>query len=130
MFRTITSCFRLSDSSDEEPETWDEDSTLYRAPRAGPLRLVLLSIWALTAFGGCYFARDIDALAGGRPLAYWFAAQGVLIIFIALVVIYATVLNRMEARETRNRIDTDKGHDGCSGRVLSTPDASSSRQIT
>jgi putative solute:sodium symporter small subunit len=130
MFRTITSCFRLSDSSDEEPETWDEDSTLYRAPRAGPLRLVLLSIWALASFGGCYFARDIDALAGGRPLAYWFAAQGVLIIFIALVVIYATVLNRTEAHEARHGDDSDNDREGFLGRVASIPDASTSRQMT
>ncbi len=109
MFRTIASWFRSSDKVEEEPEPWEEDSTPYRAPSAGALRLGLLSIWAAAAFGGCYFARDIDALAGGRPLAYWFAAQGVLIIFIAVVVIYATVLNRTEARDALDRSETGSG---------------------
>lgn len=75
-----------------------DDPALLHAPGAILLRRVLLAIWAASTFGGCYFAREIDALAGGRPLAYWLAAQGMLVIFIVLVVVHATVLNRMEAR--------------------------------
>lgn len=58
---------------------------------------MLLLVWALAGFGGAYFARDLDALANGWPLGYWFAAQGSVLIFLAVVVLHAVVLNRMDA---------------------------------
>ncbi len=63
--------------------------------RYWPLRGALLLLWAAASFGVCYFARELFAIAG-QPLGYWLAGQGVLLVFIAIVVVYATVVNRRE----------------------------------
>lgn len=62
----------------------------------GPVRLVLLLLWAAASFGTCYFARDVQTLLG-RPLqAYGLAAQGILIVFILLVLFNAWHFNRQQ----------------------------------
>jgi putative solute:sodium symporter small subunit len=63
--------------------------------RYWPLRAGLLLVWAAASFGVCYFARDLFVLLG-QPLGYWMASQGVLVVFILIVVVYATVVNRRE----------------------------------
>jgi putative solute:sodium symporter small subunit len=46
-----------------------------------------------------WFARDLDALRlFGLPLGWWLASQGVLLLYLALIVVYAVVMDRMEAR--------------------------------
>ena len=75
------------------PEEAGADDAL--GGRYWPLRGALLLVWALVSFGLCFFARDLFALLGS-PLGYWLAAQGILLVFIAIVVVYATVVNRRE----------------------------------
>lgn len=55
----------------------------------------LLAAWALVSFGACYFARDLQFSLGQWPFSYWFAAQGALIAFIAIVVFYAWAMRRL-----------------------------------
>jgi len=57
----------------------------------GVARLVLLGIWAVASFGTCYFARELHWGQEGRPLAYPVAGQGLLILFIAIVVVNAAI---------------------------------------
>jgi len=65
-------------------------------PALGPVRLTLLLLWAAASFGTCYFARDLQVLLG-RPLqAYGLAAQGILIVFIVLVLFNAWYFNRQQ----------------------------------
>lgn len=65
--------------------------------RHGRLKAALLALWALVAFGASWFARDLQALVWrGWPLGYWIAAQGALLVFIAIVAIYAWAMNRFE----------------------------------
>lgn len=72
----------------------------------GPVRLVLLLLWAATSFGTCYLARDVQRLLG-RPLqAYGLAAQGILIFFILLVLFNAWYFNR---RQTERPPGADNG---------------------
>jgi cation/acetate symporter len=65
---------------------------------AGSLRLHgwLLSIWFLVSFGVVFFARDLTMIVGNWPLGYWFAAQGSVFVFIAIVALFAWVTNRRE----------------------------------
>jgi cation/acetate symporter len=65
---------------------------------AGSLRLHgwLLGIWFLASFGVVFFAHDLQATVSGWPLGYWFAAQGSVFIFIAIVAIFAWIVNRRE----------------------------------
>lgn len=68
------------------------------------LKAGLLTVWALVSFVATYFARDLQVLvAGGWPLGYWIAAQGAVLLFIALVVIYAWAMNRFERQDAQRQ---------------------------
>ena len=64
-------------------------------PRVLALKLGLLALWAAVAFGVVYFARVLDFTVLGWPVGYWFAAQGALLAFIAIVVFYAWAMRRL-----------------------------------
>lgn len=59
------------------------------------LKAGLLALWALASFGVCFFARDLQFSVGPWPFGYWFAAQGALLAFIAIVVVYAWAMKRL-----------------------------------
>lgn len=73
--------------------------------RPWPLHAGLLLTWFVASFGVVFFARDLQDLLPGWPLAFWYAAQGALLVFIAIVVVYARVANRREPSEP----DFDEG---------------------
>ena len=66
------------------------------------VRLVgfLLGIWFVASFGaGIVFSDLLDAykLPGtGFPLGFWFAQQGAILVFVAIVWAYAGLMNRLE----------------------------------
>ena len=61
------------------------------------LKAGLLLLWVLVSFVATYFARDLQILVfGGWPLGYWIAAQGAVLVFIAIVVVYAVAMNHFE----------------------------------
>ena len=64
-------------------------------PRVLALKLGLLAVWAAVGFGSVYFARELDFTVLGWPFGYWFAAQGALLAFIAIVVFYAWAMRRL-----------------------------------
>jgi len=61
---------------------------------------VLLCIWAAAGLGcGVLFADSLNSLRlGGYPLGFWFAQQGSIIVFVVLILIYALLLNRLDAK--------------------------------
>jgi len=71
----------------------------FRAQRIGPLRWCLLAIWAGASFGTCYFARDLQGGAHDSSRAYEWAGQGLLIVFIAVVLVNAMAPGRRNAHE-------------------------------
>ncbi|MDP3226591.1 MAG: DUF4212 domain-containing protein [Acidovorax sp.] len=67
------------------------------------LKAGLLLVWALVSFVATYFARDLQFLVmGGWPLGYWIAAQGAVLVFIAIVVIYGWAMNRFERQDAQD----------------------------
>ncbi len=60
------------------------------------LTAALLALWAGVAFGVAWWARGLDALFFGWPFSFWVAAQGAPLIFLAIVVVYATRMNRLD----------------------------------
>ena len=66
--------------------------------RSRTLTLCLLLLWFVLTIATCIFA---DALNGwsflGFPLGFYFAAQGVLLIYLLIVAIYAYGMNRIDA---------------------------------
>ena len=64
------------------------------------LKAGLLLLWALVSFVAMYFARDLEALVvGGWPLGFWIAAQGAVLVFMAIVVVYCWAMNRFERQD-------------------------------
>ena len=60
----------------------------------------LLLVWALVSFVATYFARDLQAfVVAGWPLGHWIAAQGAVLMFIAIVVAYCWAMNRFERQD-------------------------------
>lgn len=63
------------------------------------LQLVLLFVWLVAGFGPSFFARDLNFEVWGSPFHFWMAAQGSVLIFIAIVALYAWLMNRWEAQD-------------------------------
>ncbi|CAN5586017.1 hypothetical protein BH11PSE7_BH11PSE7_14910 [soil metagenome] len=59
----------------------------------------LLAIWATVSFGFCFFARDLDFMVAGWPFNYWMAAQGAILVFIAILAFYAWAMNKLDDSE-------------------------------
>lgn len=80
------------------------------------LKALLLTVWALTSFGVCYFARDLRFSVGDWPVGFWMASQGAVFVFIGIVVAYAWAMSRFErqdalAAETSARTADRSGED-------------------
>ncbi|MEI7513930.1 MAG: VC_2705 family sodium/solute symporter [Betaproteobacteria bacterium] len=70
------------------------------SPTPGPLRwklhAVLLAVWFAASFGVVFFARDLQATVAGWPLAFWFSAQGSIVVFIGIIGFYAWRMGKTE----------------------------------
>ncbi|MGE9268764.1 MAG: DUF4212 domain-containing protein [Verrucomicrobiales bacterium] len=70
----------------------------------GNLRIVmsLLAIWFVVSFGFAILWRDwADATmpkVGTAPFGFWMAQQGSIICFVLLLVLYAFLMNRLDAK--------------------------------
>lgn len=61
---------------------------------------VLLAVWAAAGLGcGVLFADVLNQFRiGGFPLGFWFAQQGSILVFVVLILIYALLLNKLDAK--------------------------------
>ena len=58
---------------------------------------ILLSIWFVVTFVEAWFARDLNQYTIlGFPLGFYMSAQGSLIVYVALIGIYAWYMNRLD----------------------------------
>ncbi|WP_026941814.1 DUF4212 domain-containing protein [Hellea balneolensis] len=62
--------------------------------------LSLLVIWFLVSYGaGILFREFLDQFSiGGAPLGFWFAQQGAIYAFLALIIIYCIGMSRLEKK--------------------------------
>lgn len=60
---------------------------------------ILLTIWALVSFGaGIVFVEPLNAIEiGGFPLGFWFAQQGSILVFLALIAVYVWRMDKLDA---------------------------------
>lgn len=61
---------------------------------------ILLSVWFLVSYGaGILFAEPLNQFKlGGFPLGFWFAQQGSIYVFVALIFVYVHLMNRLDAK--------------------------------
>ena len=73
------------------------DSLGYWKATLGLLTKVLV-IWFLVSFGaGILFAPVLNNIKlGGYPLGFWFAQQGSMYVFVALIFIYAWRMDKLD----------------------------------
>ncbi len=66
------------------------------------LKLILgiLAVWFLVSFGaGILFADALNGIKlGGYPLGFWFAHQGSMYVFVALIFIYAKLMDNIDRK--------------------------------
>ncbi len=64
------------------------------------IRMIIISliIWALVSFGfGILLRPMISGIAvGGTDLGFWFAQQGSILVFLALIFFYAWRMNKLD----------------------------------
>lgn len=65
--------------------------------------MVLLAIWAVVSLGCSILLADWlnQFHIGGFPLGFWFAQQGSIVVFLALILIYALLLNALDRKHHR-----------------------------
>jgi putative solute:sodium symporter small subunit len=72
---------------------------------------VLLVIWFAVSFGaGILLVEPLNrfTLPGtGFPLGFWFAQQGAIYVFVALIFVYVVLMNRLD-----REFDVDEGSGG------------------
>jgi putative solute:sodium symporter small subunit len=59
---------------------------------------ILLAIWFLASFGmGILFVDQLNAFRmGGFKLGFWFAQQGSIYVFVILIFVYVSLMNRLD----------------------------------
>lgn len=67
------------------------------------IRLVIgcLIVWFVVSFGcGILFAQQLNSIRilGGYPLGFWFAQQGSIYTFVALIFFYAWRMNQLDRK--------------------------------
>jgi len=92
------------------PGTWTRLADRLAA-RPVAFKTGLLVVWATLTFGLTFFARDITWEVAGWPVNFWFAAQGCLVLFVAIVVVNAWVGNRTEAPQDAATLQAQRGYE-------------------
>ena len=67
------------------------DAPSFTPMRLNPVKLVLLAVLVFSTFGVLYFAPQMDA-HWGAGTAYRYAATGLLVLYVLLVVLYSWYL--------------------------------------
>jgi len=58
---------------------------------------ILLSVWFVATFVEAWFARELNTITFlGFPLGFYMSAQGSLIIYVALIGIYALLMRKLD----------------------------------
>ncbi len=62
--------------------------------------VILLSIWFFVSYGcGILIAETLNTIKiGGFPLGFWFAQQGSIYVFVALIFIYVRLMNKLDVK--------------------------------
>jgi putative solute:sodium symporter small subunit len=72
---------------------------------------IILAVWALVSFGASIiFVDTLNKITlVGYPLGFWFAQQGSIFIFIALIFIYVFFISRIDKKYDVHENNTNDG---------------------
>ena len=57
---------------------------------------ILMAVWFVVTFVMAYFARDLNFVFFGWPFSFWAAAQGSLVVYVAIIWYYAHYMNKLD----------------------------------
>ena len=99
----------MTDAEEERAEKQQNAKAYWRENIR--LLVTLMSIWFLVSFGAGILFRDFldQFMLGGFSLGFWFAQQGSIYVFIALIFYYAWKMHRIEQRY---QLDDDEDEQG------------------
>ena len=62
--------------------------------------VILLTIWFAVSYGaGIIFKDALDTIRiGGFKLGFWFAQQGAIYVFVVLIFVYVSLMNRLDKK--------------------------------
>ena len=71
--------------------------------------VVLLAVWFVVSYGcGILFVDQLDGVrVGGFRLGFWFAQQGSIYTFVALIFVYVWLMNRLDRRFDVHEVGDD-----------------------
>ncbi|HJV74873.1 MAG TPA: DUF4212 domain-containing protein [Noviherbaspirillum sp.] len=65
--------------------------------RARHITFVLLAIWFLATFGVIFYARELSRFTVfGWPFPFYMAAQGLTLLYVVIVAVYAIYMRRLD----------------------------------
>ncbi|OAN81764.1 hypothetical protein A8B78_08845 [Jannaschia sp. EhC01] len=87
----------MADPRDDTPQTETRDDSVYWKTNIRIITICLV-IWALVSFGFGIVLRPLLAgiEVGGTDLGFWFAQQGSILVFLALIFFYAWRMNQLD----------------------------------
>ena len=90
----------MTNESEQQPSGSTEKSVQVYWKRNLRLVTTLLIIWALVSYGaGILWVSGLDAITipgTGFPLGFWFAQQGSIYVFVAMIFVYAWLMNKLD----------------------------------
>jgi putative solute:sodium symporter small subunit len=60
------------------------------------LTAALMLLWFGVSFVLTFFARELSFSFFGWPFSYWVGAQGAILVYLAIIALYAQVMNRLD----------------------------------
>ena len=68
---------------------------------------ILLLVWFVASFGfGIIFVNDLDEISFfGFKLGFWFAQQGSILIFVAIIFVYIRLMKNLDQEFNKDRND-------------------------
>ncbi len=87
----------MTDHSSRDPGSAGDSDGSYWVANVRTI-VVCLAIWALVSFGFGILLRPLLSSigVGGTDLGFWFAQQGSILVFLAIIFFYAWRMNRLD----------------------------------
>ena len=94
--------------SDKAARTGHTAAALRYWQRVRLLTGALLLAWSLASFGFVFYARELSGVyLLGTPLPFYMAAQGTMLIYLAIIGAYAYAMKKLDALSGRAKENDD-----------------------